>query len=85
VKYAIDLHTNAHGFLKGYRNMVQVQSTWFPVYDRNPQKFVPTIFEASGERGGAAGGEVRRGWGYLVLARRRGHRLLNFTQGLRAP
>jgi predicted acyl esterase len=26
--------------------MVQVQSTWFPVYDRNPQKFVPNIFEA---------------------------------------
>jgi predicted acyl esterase len=27
--------------------MVQVQSTWFPVIDRNPQKFVPNIFEAS--------------------------------------
>jgi predicted acyl esterase len=26
--------------------MVQVQSTWFPLYDRNPQKFVPNIFEA---------------------------------------
>jgi predicted acyl esterase len=26
--------------------MVQVQSTWFPVYDRNPQKFLPNIFEA---------------------------------------
>jgi putative CocE/NonD family hydrolase len=46
VKYAIDLHTNAHAFLKGHRIMVQVQSTWFPVYDRNPQKFVPNIFEA---------------------------------------
>ncbi len=46
VKYAIDLHTNAHAFLKGHRLMVQVQSTWFPVYDRNPQKFVPNIFEA---------------------------------------
>lgn len=46
VKYAIDLHTNAHEFLKGHRIMVQVQSTWFPVYDRNPQKFVPNIFEA---------------------------------------
>ncbi len=46
VKYAIDLHTNAHAFLKGHRVMVQVQSTWFPVYDRNPQKFVPNIFEA---------------------------------------
>jgi hypothetical protein len=29
--------------------MVQVQSSWFPVYDRNPQKFVPNIFEAHGE------------------------------------
>ena len=46
VKYGIDLHTNAHAFLKGHRIMVQVQSTWFPVYDRNPQKFVPNIFEA---------------------------------------
>jgi putative CocE/NonD family hydrolase len=45
LKYAIDLHTNAHAFLKGHRIMVQVQSTWFPVYDRNPQKFVPSIFE----------------------------------------
>ena len=46
IKYTIDLHTNAHAFLKGHRIMVQVQSTWFPVYDRNPQKFVPNIFEA---------------------------------------
>ena len=46
LKYSIDLHTNAHAFLKGHRIMVQVQSTWFPVYDRNPQKFVPNIFEA---------------------------------------
>ena len=42
----IDLHTNDHAFLKGHRIMVQVQSTWFPVIDRNPQKFVPNIFEA---------------------------------------
>ncbi len=46
LKYAIDLHTNAHAFLKGHRIMVQVQSSWFPIYDRNPQKFVPNIFEA---------------------------------------
>jgi len=46
LRYAIDLHTNAHAFRKGHRIMVQVQSTWFPVYDRNPQKFVPNIFEA---------------------------------------
>ncbi|MEO8661371.1 MAG: CocE/NonD family hydrolase, partial [Bryobacteraceae bacterium] len=47
VPYSIDLHTNDHVFLKGHRVMVQVQSSWFPVYDRNPQKFVPSIFEAS--------------------------------------
>lgn len=44
--YRIDLHTNDHAFLAGHRIMVQVQSTWFPVIDRNPQKFVPNIFAA---------------------------------------
>lgn len=44
--YRIDLHTNDHAFLAGHRIMVQVQSTWFPVIDRNPQKFVPNVFAA---------------------------------------
>jgi len=44
--YTIDLHTADHVFLKGHRIMVQVQSTWFPLYDRNPQTFVGNIFEA---------------------------------------
>ena len=44
--FTIGLHTNSHAFLKGHRIMVQVQSTWFPVIDRNPQKYVPNIFEA---------------------------------------
>jgi putative CocE/NonD family hydrolase len=44
--FTIDLHTANHVFLKGHRIMVQVQSTWFPLIDRNPQKFVPNIFEA---------------------------------------
>ena len=44
--FTIDLHTQNHVFKKGHRIMVQVQSTWFPLYDRNPQKFVPNIFEA---------------------------------------
>jgi putative CocE/NonD family hydrolase len=35
-----------HTFKKGHRIMVQVQSTWFPHIDRNPQTFVPNIFEA---------------------------------------
>jgi putative CocE/NonD family hydrolase len=45
--YVIDLHSNDHRFLKGHKIMVQVQSTWFPVIDRNPQKFVDNIFTAS--------------------------------------
>jgi uncharacterized protein len=44
--FTIDLHTASHVFKKGHRIMVQVQSTWFPIIDRNPQKFVPNIFEA---------------------------------------
>lgn len=44
--YTIDLHGADHVFKKGHRIMVQVQSTWFPVYDRNPQKFIPNIYEA---------------------------------------
>jgi hypothetical protein len=46
VSYRIDLHSNDHAFLKGHRIMVQVQSTWFPLYDRNPQTFVQNPFEA---------------------------------------
>ena len=46
-EYAIDLHTNNHEFLKGHRIMVQVQSTWFPVIDRNPQTFVENIYTAT--------------------------------------
>lgn len=42
----IDLHTQAYTFKKGHRVMVQVQSSWFPLIDRNPQTFVPNIFEA---------------------------------------
>ncbi|OIR00724.1 cocaine esterase [mine drainage metagenome] len=42
----IDLHQINHTFKKGHRLMIQIQSTWFPVIDRNPQKFVPNIFEA---------------------------------------
>ncbi len=35
-----------HTFLPGHRIMVQVQSSWFPLYDRNPQAFVPNIMFA---------------------------------------
>lgn len=45
-KYQITYAANDHTFKKGHRIMVQIQSTWFPVIDRNPQKFVPNIFKA---------------------------------------
>lgn len=44
--YQIAFPANDHTFRKGHRIMVQVQSTWFPVIDRNPQTFVPNIFKA---------------------------------------
>ena len=44
--YQIAFPGNDHVFLKGHRIMVQVQSTWFPVIDRNPQRYVPNIFKA---------------------------------------
>jgi putative CocE/NonD family hydrolase len=44
--YTIDLHSINHVFKKGHKIMVQVQSTWFPIIDRNPQKYIPNIFEA---------------------------------------
>jgi hypothetical protein len=44
--YKFALPTANHVFLPGHRIMVQVQSSWFPLYDRNPQTFVPSIFWA---------------------------------------
>ncbi|HKW74585.1 MAG TPA: CocE/NonD family hydrolase [Terriglobales bacterium] len=44
--YRFNLPTADHVFLPGHRIMVQVQSSWFPLYDRNPQTFVPNIFWA---------------------------------------
>ncbi|HEX3760701.1 MAG TPA: CocE/NonD family hydrolase [Kofleriaceae bacterium] len=44
--YRFDLPTTNHVFLPGHRIMVQIQSSWFPLYDRNPQTFVPNIFWA---------------------------------------
>jgi uncharacterized protein len=44
--YRFALPTTNHVFLPGHRLMVQVQSAWFPLYDRNPQTFVPNIFFA---------------------------------------
>ena len=47
--YKWSLPTANHVFLPGHRIMVQVQSSWFPLYDRNPQTFVPNIFWAKPE------------------------------------
>ena len=47
--YRFALPTTNHVFLPGHRVMVQVQSAWFPLYDRNPQTFVPNIFFAKPE------------------------------------
>jgi putative CocE/NonD family hydrolase len=44
--YRFALPSANHVFLPGHRVMVQVQSSWFPLYDRNPQTFVPNIFLA---------------------------------------
>lgn len=44
--YTIDLHSASHVFKKGHRIAVQVQSSWFPLIDRNPQTFVPDILKA---------------------------------------
>jgi uncharacterized protein len=46
LEYAFSLHTQNYTFRKGHRIMVQVQSTWFPIIDRNPQTFVRNIFDA---------------------------------------
>jgi len=46
LRYQIGFPANDHVFKKGHRIMVHVQSSWFPVIDRNPQRFVPNIFLA---------------------------------------
>lgn len=46
-EWNVPLRDHDHVFLKGHRIMVQIQSTWFPVIDRNPQQFVPSIYKAT--------------------------------------
>jgi len=48
-EWPVPLRDRDHVFLKGHRIMVQIQSTWFPIIDRNPQKFVPSIYQAKAE------------------------------------
>ena len=45
--FTIDLHTQSYRFKTGHKIMVQVQSSWFPIIDRNPQTWVPNIFTAT--------------------------------------
>ena len=47
IAWEIPLRDHDHVFLAGHRLMVQVQSTWFPIIDLNPQKFVPSIYQAT--------------------------------------
>ena len=47
VEWKIPLRDRDYVFLSGHRLMVQVQSTWFPLIDRNPQKYVPSIYKAT--------------------------------------
>jgi putative CocE/NonD family hydrolase len=46
-EYTVPLNWGHHRFRKGHRIMVQVSSSWFPLIDRNPQTFVPNIYEAT--------------------------------------
>lgn len=46
-EFVIDLHDINHTFKTGHRILIQIQSSWFPVIDRNPQKYIPDIFTAS--------------------------------------
>jgi putative CocE/NonD family hydrolase len=45
-EFVIGLHQINHMFRKGHRIMIQVQSSWFPMIDRNPQTFIPNIYDA---------------------------------------
>ncbi len=55
-EYKWSLHGADHTFLKGHRMMVEVQSSWFPLYDRNPQTFVANIMTAPASAYKAADG-----------------------------
>lgn len=46
-EYRFSLHTQDDAFRKGHRTIVQVQSSWFPLIDRNPRTFAPNIVEAA--------------------------------------
>ncbi len=64
VAFTVDMHTQDYRFLKGHRIMVQVQSSWFPIIDRNPQTWVPNIFKATAGDYQAQTHRVYRSRGY---------------------
>jgi hypothetical protein len=70
-EYTIGLHWINHCFPRGHKIMVQVQSSWFPVIDRNPQKYVENIFEAKDAD--------------FQKARQRVHRTPRFPSHVRVP
>lgn len=61
VELAFDMPDVLHTFKKGHRVMIQIQSSWFPLVDRNPQKFVPNIPDAKPEDFIVATQRVARG------------------------
>jgi putative CocE/NonD family hydrolase len=70
-EFNVDLIHKDHTFKKGHKIMVQVQSTWFPVIDRNPQKYVENIFKATDAD--------------YITATQRVFRSKNFASGIKLP
>jgi putative CocE/NonD family hydrolase len=65
-EYAIDIHSANHAFRQGHRVMLQLQSTWFPLIDRNPQTWVENIFKAPASAYQAATQKVYRSSKYAT-------------------
>lgn len=63
-EYTIDIHSANHAFRRGHRIMVQIQSSWFPLIDRNPQTFVENIFTAPASAYQAATQKIYRSMKY---------------------
>lgn len=70
-EFNVDLIHKDHCFKKGHKIMVQVQSTWFPVIDRNPQKYVENIFKAKDSD--------------YIVATQRIYRSKTFASGVKLP
>ena len=64
IGYDVDLHAASHVFRKGHRIAVQLQSSWFPLIDRNPQHFVANIMEAKPQEYRAETHEIFQGGRY---------------------